>query len=130
MSAAHTTAVYALLDAVSGLNTHDATVAASPALPYVVLFTDDGLHEATSLNEAPDLLTVRVTVTSAGLTRESVQIASGKAHTALAGVTPSVSSRSCSPIRQVNSRPIEVDEDVTPHVLFAVNEYAFFSVPA
>jgi hypothetical protein len=130
MSEAHTDAVLALLETAPNLNVHDATVPPGSALPYVVLFTDDGLDEANNLEAQPDTLTVSVTVTASGLNRTAVQRASGKAHDALVGVVPTVSGRSCSVIRHINSRKIDVDKDVTPHLLYAVNEYQFYSVPA
>ena len=130
MSKAHTDAVLALLEGAVSLNVHDGKVPVGAALPYVVLFTDDGLDEATNIEAVPDLLTVKVQVTGSGLNRTSVQIATGKAHAALVGVIPTVAGRSCSPLRQVNSRPITEDRDVTPSVLYAVNEYEFHSVPA
>lgn len=130
MSKTHTDATLALLTADTSLHVHDATVPAGSPLPYVVQFTDDGLDVSDTLEGVPTTLTVRVQVTASGLTRSSVQIASGKAHAALIGRVPTVASRSCSVIRQVNSRPITEDRDVTPHLLYAVNEYEFYSVPA
>lgn len=130
MSRLHTDAILALIHAGSTVAIHDGTVPAGAALPYNVLFTDDGLDESDTFDGTPTTLTVHIQVTSSGLTRQSAQVAHDQAHAALIGVIPAVSGRSCSPVRQVNSRPITEDRDVTPHVLYAVNEYAFHSVPA
>lgn len=129
MSKPHTDAVLALVTAAAG-TTYDAQVPKDRTLPYRVVFTDDGLDTASTLEAVPDLLTVLVRVTAAGLTRASVQITRDLAHAALIGVKPAVSGRSCSPLRQVNARPITEDRDVDPPVLYSVNEYEFFSVPA
>ena len=130
MSRAHTDAVLAMLTADTTSRTYDAKVPNDATLPYRVLFTDDGLDVATTLEAVPDVLTVRVTVSSSGLNRISAQIAADKAHATLVGQTPSVTGRKCSPLRHVNSRPITEDRDVNPSVLYSVNEYEFYSVPA
>jgi hypothetical protein len=130
VSKAHTDAVLALLQADTSRRTYDAKVPADATMPYRTLFTDDGLDEATNLEAVPDVLTVLVQVTASGLNRTSTQIAMDKAHAALVGVTPTVAGRKCSPLRQINSRRITEDRDVTPHVLYAVSEYEFYSVPA
>jgi hypothetical protein len=129
-SKTHTDAVLALIDAGSTIVVCDGNVPDGTALPRNVLFTDSGNDEATNLEALPDLLTFRFQVNSSGLTRASVQIAADQARDAVIGVVPAVSGRSCSAIRQVNSRPITQDRDVTPHLMYAVNEYAFYSVAA
>jgi hypothetical protein len=129
VSKEHSDVVVALVTAAAG-TTYDAIVPPDAAYPYRVVFTDDGLDEATSIEGNPDHLTVRFVITASGLSRESVQGCRDQGHDAVAGEVPTVSGRSCSVIRHVNSRPIEMDYDVTPHLLYSVNEYEFFSVPA
>lgn len=130
MSKAHSDAVLALLTGVSGLTVYDGKVPNLPALPYAVLFTDDGLEELDTLEATTGPVTCAFTLTASGLTRTSAQAASGKAHAALNGQQPTVAGRICSPIRQTTSRPITRDDDVDPPLLFAANQYTFFSVVA
>ena len=130
MSRAHTDAVLAMLQSDATLHVHDGKVPDGSPLPYVVLFTDDGLDEATNIEAVPDVLTVRVQITSSGLNRTAAPIIRDKAHATLIGRTPTVSGRNCTPLRQENSRKLEEDRDVNPSVLYGVNEYVFISVPA
>lgn len=130
MSRAHADAVNTLLDAVANLTNYDETAPKDAAAPYVVARYDDGVRTRTSILPSSTAITVTFQVTGVGRDRNQAQAALERATSALVDVRPTVAGRSCSPIEQVASQPTLRDDDFTPPLFYAVNQFQFFSVPA
>lgn len=131
---AHATAVLGLLTG-AGVTAYDGAVPANPAYPYAVLYVNSGAREATAITLASTHQVYDVQVTSVGATAASARIYAQKAMTALLDVTPTVSGRTCFPIRLEASQPVREDRDVTipgtaTHPLYAVDVYRVASLPA
>lgn len=129
---AHADAVLSLLRAVSGLTVYDGQVPSQPALPYVVVYFDAGPpnQELASLDDLSSERDWSFQVTSVGGTREQAQWAVEGAFAGLYGVRPSVAGRSCGRIRHVGSQPARRDDDVTPPLMYATDQWRFLSTPA
>jgi hypothetical protein len=130
----HATAVLSLL-AGAGLTVHDGTVPPNPSYPYCALFINAGDRDTTNLDYASDVQAYDVQVTSVGATAASARIVAAKVATALVDVTPTVTGRTCWPLRVEASQTIREDRDVTipgtaTHPLYAVDVYRLMSVPS
>lgn len=125
-------AVLALLQADTNLTVYDGTVPATPARPYVVLWsppipaaTIDNLSGRSGWFEQIPQTTV------VGDTPESVRIVSRRVRAALLDVTPTVVGRVCLPIRMDGDPlPIQPDNDVAPPVFYAAIRWLCSSTPA
>ena len=131
---AHATAVLSLLTG-AGLTVHDGAVPANPTYPYAVLYVNSGNRDTTNLDYTSDVQSYDVQVTSVGATAASARIYAAKAVAALLDVTPTVTGRSCWPIRLEVAQPVREDRDVTipgtaTHPLYAVDVYRLQSIPA
>jgi hypothetical protein len=131
----HYDAVKALLPATVRVYAWD--VPDAPAYPYVWLHGDlgdesSGGPDGDSLEDTPDVLSLRVRATYVGLTGDSVLITARNARAALNRKTPTVAGWRTNPLRQSTLMDVEVDRDVTipgsgTHPLFAVDEFALTS---
>lgn len=131
----HYDAVRALLPATVRVYAWD--VPAAPAYPYVWLHGDlgdesSGGPDGDSLEDSPDVLSLRVRATYVGLTGDSVLITARNTRAALNRKTPTVAGWRTNPLRQSTLMDVEVDRDVTipgsgTHPLFAVDEFALTS---
>ncbi len=131
---AHATAVLGLLTAAS-VTCHDGAVPANPTYPYAVLYINTGAREATNLVQTSAWQVYDVQVTSVGATAASARIYATKALTALLDVTPTVSGRTCFPIRLEVSQAVREDRDITipgtaTHPFYAVDIYRVASLPS
>jgi hypothetical protein len=132
----HYAAVKALMPA--GLTVYLGDVPELPAYPYAVLWGDlgeesSGGPDGDSLEDSPDVLSLRPRVTYAGLTFDSVLITARNVRAALNRKTPTVEGWRTNPLRQSSLMDVQVDHDVTipgsgTHPLFAVDEFALTSV--
>lgn len=127
---AHVTAVLTLLDAVPNLTTYDGLVPARPVLPYAVVWPDSGRAERSSILAASNVVASEMYVTCVGSSREQAQWVAEKVDAALLDVRPTITGRSCWPIEQVLTRPVQRDDDVDPPLVYAVNVYRLASIPA
>lgn len=130
----HATAVLGLLTG-AGLTVHDGAVPANPTYPYCVLYTNSGNREATALTLTSAHQIYDVQVTSVGATAASARIYADKVNTALVDVTPTVSGRTCWPLRVEVSQTPQEDRDITlpgtaTHPHYAVAVYRLASVPS
>ena len=125
---AHADAVKALIGTTVRL--HEGNRPDGSALPAAVLFIDNGTGLRTTLATVSDRRDVSFQVTSVGLDPEGVRSVAERVRAALLDQRPAVAGRTTWPIRQEGSEPIRLDRDVTPHVFYAVDLYAFSSVPA
>jgi hypothetical protein len=130
----HATAVLSLL-AGAGLTCHDGAVPANPTYPYAVLYVNTGTRESSDLDYASAYQVYDVQVTSVGATAASARIVAAKACAALLDVTPTVTGRSCWPIRLEAAQTAQEDRDVTipgtaTHPHYTVDVYRVASVPA
>jgi len=131
---AHATAVLSLLTG-AGITVHDGAVPANPAYPYAVLYTNPGDRDATNLDYSSDVQTYDVQVTSVGASAAAARITADKVNTALVDVTPTVTGRTCWPLRVAATQTAREDRDVTipgtaTHPHYAVAVYRLQSVPS
>jgi len=131
----HYAAVKALLP-VTGLQVYMWSVPTSPVFPYVCLWGDlgdesSGGPDGDSLCDAPDVLTLRVRATYAGLTGDALGIVAAKVRGALNRKTPVVPGWAPSKLRQSVLMDAQTDFDVTipniGHPIFAVDEFLLVS---
>ena len=130
----HYAAVRALVP--SGTQVYMWSVPSSPVYPYVCFWGDlgeesSGGPDGDSLCDVPDVLTLRVRATYAGLTGDSASVVAAKVRAALNRKTPVVAGWSPSKLRQSVLNDAQTDFSVTiPNVgnpVFAVDEFALVS---
>jgi hypothetical protein len=104
--------------------------------PYVCLWGDlgdesSGGPDGDSLQDVPDVLSLRVRATYAGLTGDSLLVVCRNVRAALNRKTPVVAGWAPSKLRQSSLMDAQTDFDVTipdfGHPLFAVDEFALVS---
>lgn len=131
----HYDAVQALLPVT--MTVYRGSVPDAPSYPYVVLWGDlgeesSGGPDGDSLMDVPDVLSLRLRATYAGLTFDSVLIMARNVRAALSRKTPTVAGWRANPLRQSALMDVQVDHDVTitgtsANPLFAVDEFALVS---
>jgi hypothetical protein len=130
----HYDAVQALFPA--GLKVYRGAVPDSPVYPYAVLWGDlgdesSGGPDGDSLEDIPDVLSLRPRVTYAGLTFDSVLIIAKNVRAALNRQTPTVEGWAPGRLRQSTLMDVQTDTAVTltggGHPIFAADEFAFVS---
>lgn len=130
--AAHYAAVEALIPGTVTL--YSGIVPDSPSYPYAVLWGDSGTEDGVSLADLPTTLTLRLYVTFAGLTRDSVLVVARNVRAALNRARPVVAGRSVGPLVQRTQQPIQADLNVAVagygHPFYAVDQYTLISDPA
>lgn len=111
-------------------------VPTSPVYPYVVLWGDlgdesSGGPDGESLQDVPNVLTLRIRATYAGLNGDSLLIMCRNVRTALNRKTPTVAGWKPSKLRQAVLMDAQTDYDVTipdfGHPIFAVDEFSLIS---
>jgi hypothetical protein len=130
----HVTAVLALLTS-AGITCHDGAVPANPSYPYAVFYINDGARDDVDISFESVRQSYDVQITSVGATAASARIYATKAITALLDVVPTVTGRTCWPIRLEASQSVREDRDVTipttaTHPFYAVDVYRLASVPS
>lgn len=137
MILAHLKVMQALIETVQPC--HLVAVTGTPAFPYSLLWAPSGVLDGSTLDDARTDLDVSVGVTTAGVTADQVFIRAGMVRDVL--VPPpgplgdlTVAGRRVW-LRHEDSRPVQVDRDVTfgstnAHPLFAVDTYRLISTPA
>lgn len=107
-----------------------------PTYPYVVLWGDIGTEssggpDGDSLEDVPDVLTLNVRATYAGLTGDAVLITAQKVRAALNRKTPIVDGWRPGKLRQSSLMDAQTDTSVTltggANPVFAVDEFALVS---
>lgn len=131
----HYDAVEALMP--PGLTLYRGSVPEGPEYPYAVLWGDIGEEssggpDGDSLEDVPDVLSLRPRVTYAGLTFDSVIIAARKVRAALNHKVPVVTGWRPNKLRQSTLMDVQTDRDVTipgttDHPMFAVDEFGLIS---
>jgi hypothetical protein len=130
----HYDAVKALLPA--GLTVYRGSVPSTPTYPYVVLWGDlgeesSGGPDGDSLQDVPDVLSLRPRITYAGLTFDSVLIVARNVRAALNRKTPVVAGWRPGKLRQAPLMDVQTDTSVTltggANPVFAVDEFALVS---
>ena len=130
----HYDAVKALMPA--GLTVYRGSVPSTPTYPYVVLWGDlgdesSGGPDGDSLQDVPDVLSLRPRVTYAGLTFDSVLIVARNVRAALNRKAPVVAGWSPGKLRQASLMDVQTDTSVTltggANPVFAVDEFALVS---
>lgn len=97
---------------------------------YVVLHPDQAAAEESSFAGDSEWRPWRFITHCFGTTPDQAQAVYERVEAAFLDVTPTVSGRSCTPIRKESSLPISRDEDVQPPVFLARDAWVFSSVPA
>lgn len=130
----HYDAVKALFPA--GTTVYRGSVPDVPSYPYAVLWGDLGQEssggpDGDSLQDIPDILSLRPRVTYAGLTFDSVLIVARNVRAALNRKTPVVAGWAPSKLRQAPLMDVQTDASVTLtnglHPVFAVDEFSLVS---
>jgi hypothetical protein len=112
------------------------SVPSAPVYPYVVLWGDlgeesSGGPDGDSLQDVPDVLSLRLRATYVGLTGDSLLITARNARAALSRKTPVVTGWRTNPLRQAVLMDAQTDTDVTltggGHPIYAVDEFALVS---
>lgn len=125
---AHTDAIITLIGETVRLYDGMAPDGASP--PYAVLYADNGNATRTALAAVSDRRDVSFQVTSVGLDGAGARSVAERVRAAVLDERPVVAGRTSSPVRQEVAEPLRVDRDVTPHLLYVVDVYAYSTVPA
>lgn len=106
------------------------------AYPYVVLWGDlgeesSGGPDGDSLQDVPDVLSIRIRATYVGLTGDSLLITARNARADLNRKTPAITGWRTNPLRQAVLMDAQTDTDVTltsgGHPIYAVDEFALVS---
>jgi hypothetical protein len=126
----HYEAVKALLP--STVRVYMGSVPSTPAYPYVVLWGDLGSEssggpDGDSLEDVPDVLSLNIRATYVGTTWESALITARNVRAALNRKTPTVAGWMPSKLRQSSLMDAQTDFDVTPHPVYAVDEFSLVS---
>lgn len=130
----HYDAVKALLPGT--VRVHMWAVPTSPTYPYVVLWGDlgeesSGGPDGDSLEDVPDVLSLRIRATYVGLNGDSMLITARNVRTALNRKSPVVTGWRTNPLRQAVLMDGQVDRDVTltggGHPTYAVDEFTLVS---
>ncbi len=130
----HYDAVKALIP--STIRVHMWSVPADPVYPYVVLWGDlgeesSGWEDGDSLQDDPDVLSIRIRATYVGLNGDSMLITCRNVRAALNRKTPTVAGWHPNPLRQAVLMDGQVDTDVTltggGNPTYAVDEFALIS---
>jgi hypothetical protein len=140
---AHAAALLALLAAVSSpdLTVYDGAVAkpVPPALPpeppYVVVYFADADPSGTDapslhLTGQPRRHVTDAYVHSVGANGEAARIVAARVRTALLGVRPTITGRTCYPIRRQDGQPSTRDESTGRLVIDKIDVYRLSSIPA
>lgn len=125
---AHADAIKALIG--KSVRLHDGAVPDGAALPYAVLFIDDGTAARTRMVPVSDRRNVGFQITSVGIDPDGARSVAERVRAAVLDKRPAVAGRATWPVQQEVSQPLRVDRDVTPHLLYVVDQYAFSSIPA
>ena len=129
-------AVLALLGADTNLTVYDTVVPVDPTTgvpplrPYVVVYAPVGKSTLNNLTGNSGALEALIQTTCVGDTAESCRIVSRRVKADLLDIRPVIVGRVSFPIRHADSRPPQVDNQVQPPVLFAVDRWLTSSVPA
>jgi len=111
-------------------------VPTSPTYPYVVLWGDlgeesSGGPDGDSLEDVPDVLSLRMRATYVGLTGDSMLIVARNVRAALNRKTPIVAGWRTNPLRQAVLMDAQTDTDVTltggGNPIYAVDEFSLVS---
>ena len=130
----HYDAIKALLPGT--VKVHMWTVPTGATYPYVVLWGDlgeesSGGPDGDSLQDVPDVLSLRIRATYVGLNGDSMLITARNVRAALNRKTPTVTGWRANPLRQAVLMDGQVDTDVTltggGHPTYAVDEYTLTS---
>jgi hypothetical protein len=129
----HAAAVLALLNAVTSpaLTVYDGKVPSGidpKTTPYVLVYFASGRPDLT-FDSATYTFQLRATCHSVGGNAQAARMVADRVATALLDVTPTVSGRSCFPIRWEEGFPPQRDESTGQTVMDQVDVYAFMSVP-
>lgn len=127
----HIDAFLALLRGGSpALTVHDSLVPGEkPPLPYVVTYTDSGLATTDRLVTVSNLRDVTVQTTCVGSTATSVRAVRDRVAGRVLDHTLIVGGWRCWPIRHLTADRVRRDDDVTPPVLYGVDEWRWRAEP-
>lgn len=130
MIRAHRNAVLALLSGIPNLTLYDGIVPNVPALPYAVLWASAPLRWSDRMCGTQENARELFSTTAVGATADQVGWVQEKVHAALVDVLAVISGRSCERIKHAESAATDIDYDVDPPVLTAVDSWLFVSIPA
>lgn len=124
----HVEAVKALIG--STVRLFEGDVPDGTALPYAVLYADNGLASRIRLTPISDRRDLEFQITSVGLDAAGARFVADRVRTAVLDKRPAVAGRRSWPVTQVAAEPLRVDRDATPFRMYVVDVYAFSTVPS
>ena len=98
--------------------------------PYVVVFSNSGNVSGARLSGSDLDETVTFTIHAVGVNPEQSRATAKKVRSLLRGFKPSISGKTCWPIKLVVSQPTRPDADVLPAVFYSVEEFQLSTTPA
>jgi hypothetical protein len=134
--AEHAAALIALLDAVNdspALVVYDGKVPNGTGAPYVLVYVDDTdpeFADSRPLTGASQRYVMRATCHSVGANALAARMVADRVRTALLDVVPTVTGRTCLPIRREDGQPVDRDETTGIAVFDKVDVYRVESIPA
>ena len=118
-------AIRALLTA-AGITSYYVDVPTTPTYPYVLLWSSSGIAPVEVPVSGTTDLTDSIGATTVAMSADGVLIVQKNARAALDGTHPVVSGR-VTWLNLYDSLPVQVDRDVTPHVVYGVDMYRLIS---
>lgn len=111
------------------LRVFDGSVDPKTVPPYVVAYVATTTPESTTFEDVFDRVECTSIVHSVGGTSESARVIADRVWTALLGQTPTVTGRTCSRIRLIDSQPPRRDESTGLLIVDQVDVYQYVSLP-
>ncbi len=130
MIRAHRQAVLAKLQAVPQLTTYDGLVPNLPEHPYVVLWMSAPNRLSSRMCGVQSDAVQTFATTAVATDANQIGWVQEKVHGALVDAAVTVTGRSCERVKHEDTAPIDIDYDVDPPVLTAVDIWRFLSIPA
>jgi hypothetical protein len=126
----HIAAFAALVDAVPNVTVYaDEAVPNNPSYPYVVLYGNQGLPSRTSMDPVSDQRETTVQSTVVAVTQGQARALADRVEAAVLDVRPTVAGRISAPVEKRSSQPVRLDHDIKPPVFYAVDVWAFTTIP-
>ena len=97
---------------------------------YCVVYSTNGARSAERLTGPDVTADVHHTVHCVGMTTAQAQLVAEKVFEQVLNWTPNIAGRRSRRVRHLGSRPIAVDEEITPNLWFTVDVFGVTRAPA
>lgn len=126
----HVAGFVGLLDLPGNIMVYDDTVPDDPDVPYVVVYSNQGMPENASMADVSDWQHFSFQTTVVAQTQGQARLLADRVQSALLDKRPTVVGRSVGRLSKTSSQPVRRDDDVSPPVFYAVDVWALTTVPA